>query len=327
MPALAISPSTAFATPTGAANARGRVNFSASGGTGPYTFSISSNRSGGSVDPTTGIYKAGPRGLVPDQVTVTDSLASTATALVSVTAGYFQQAQQNIGPPWMKLPNGRVIEGDYGAEKDWQFERLRQGLLAGFPGMGPYDALDLVAEERQLPRAASESPSDAGGANDQALAARLANVWEDTHGWSPAGCHASLLYALDRAGFPMGTATGANIVQRYRRYSYLTGSGGTPVYGVLPSVFDFSPLPPWFPNQFMIIFGADVPDLTPGSSLAAVLNSTVKKWKPAKADFYGTSIIISGPIWGWPPTQIWGTIGSGGSGLTWGGGSTRFVAP
>jgi hypothetical protein len=59
--------------------------FAARGGSGTgYSWSVSSNVSGGSVDPTTGAYKAGPAGSVSDVVAVYDSLGNTATALVFV---------------------------------------------------------------------------------------------------------------------------------------------------------------------------------------------------------------------------------------------------
>jgi len=305
--ALSISPTSVFVKPNG------RANFAAAGGTGPYVFSISSNRSGGSIDPTTGIYQAGPRGLCPDQVTVTDSVLSTATALVHVTQGMYQQYQLTIGPPWTRNNTGPTWENDLGAEKDTAFERARQALLANLPGLGPSDALDLIASERQLPRATGEL--------DAALAARLQVCWTDDHGWLPAGSHASLLYALDRAGFPMGDPSGAHVIQRWQRYSWLTASGGTPVYGTHP-LWTFDGSDPRLWNQFGILFGATVSGLTPGSQLASVLNGLVRLWKPGKARYMGCWIINSGPTWGWPVGTKWGDLG-----LTWGGGSTTFIPP
>jgi hypothetical protein len=302
--ALTISPPTSFATPNG------RRNFSASGGTPPYVYSISSNRSGGSVDPATGIYLAGPRGLVPDQVTVTDSVASTSTALVTVSAGAIQDFQRTLGPPSLRLPNGMLIETSYGGEKDILFERQRQGALVSMPGLGPPDALDGIAWERQLPRATTESPPDNGGTNDQALAARLQVAWDDAHGWLPAGAFKALLYALDRAGFPMGTSSGANIIQRHNRYAYLTGAGGTPVYST-HGLWSFDGSDPRLWNQFGVLFGGSVSGLTVGSAKAALLNQLVMLWKPAKARFMGTRIEVTGggPWWDWPIGVQWDAVG------------------
>ena len=63
--------------------------FTASGGTGPYTFAISTNNSGASLvdhGDVTATYTAGPVLVgVTDVVTVTDSVAATADATVHVT--------------------------------------------------------------------------------------------------------------------------------------------------------------------------------------------------------------------------------------------------
>ena len=59
--------------------------FRASGGSGTgFTWSLSANGSGGAIEATTGIYKAGEKGSVTDEITVTDSLGNTKTAKVSV---------------------------------------------------------------------------------------------------------------------------------------------------------------------------------------------------------------------------------------------------
>jgi hypothetical protein len=59
--------------------------FTASGGSGTgYTWSLSTNASGGSINPATGVYTAGPTGKVTDVVRVQDSLGSSATATVTV---------------------------------------------------------------------------------------------------------------------------------------------------------------------------------------------------------------------------------------------------
>lgn len=260
-------------------------------------------------------------GLRPDTITVTDSVASTASAVITVTAGIWQTYQQQRGLPFQKFPNAQVIEADYGSEKDWAFERARQALLVGFPGMGPYDSLDLIAAERQLPRAVAESPSDAGGALDQALAARLAGCWDRPDGWMPAGSFKSLLYALDRAGYPMGTPNGCHVIQRHQRYAWLTASGGAPVYGTHPIwSFDSSADRVW--NQFGIVFGADVTGFVAGSVSATILNGLVAKWKPAKARFMGTWVEVTGPWWDWPIGVAWDDAGR-----VWGGGVSRFIPP
>ena len=80
--ALSLNPPTSHLPP------RGTVQLTASGGSGTgYTFAISSNVSGGSIDTQTGLYVAGPRPNVTDVVTVTDLLGKSATAQIIVGVG------------------------------------------------------------------------------------------------------------------------------------------------------------------------------------------------------------------------------------------------
>jgi hypothetical protein len=298
----------------------GRLNFSASGGTGPYSFALHVNRSGGSIDAATGAYLAGPHGLVHDVVRVTDSLAAFADATVAVAAGLWQQTQQLIGPPWMKLPNGQIVEGDYGAEKDILFERARQGLMSNMPVLGPADALDLQGQERKLPRAVDISGTPVE--TDAVFAERLRTQWDADDGWSPASAFAPMLRALDRAGIPMGDPGGAHVIQSYRRIAWLSASGGSPVYGTHPDPWTFSSDPASQWNMFGILFGADVAAIDVGTPATERLFEIVAEWKPGKARFMGIWIIVSGPTWGWPTTVTWGA-----GGRNWGGGSTRFIPP
>ncbi len=75
---LAISPSAVTL------NIGGTQTFSASGGTAPYTFSIVTNNSGGTINASTGAYVAGSKGGVTDVVRVTDGSANTSNASVTV---------------------------------------------------------------------------------------------------------------------------------------------------------------------------------------------------------------------------------------------------
>jgi hypothetical protein len=65
----------------------GTVDFDASGGSSTgLVWSFVTNASGGSLDPATGVYRAGSTGEVRDVVRVTDSLGNTMTAEINVTA-------------------------------------------------------------------------------------------------------------------------------------------------------------------------------------------------------------------------------------------------
>jgi uncharacterized repeat protein (TIGR01451 family) len=79
---LTLNPPVSMAAP------RATVALKASGGSGSsYTFSLATNSSGGTIDPTTGIYVAGTVANVSDIVKVTDSIGKTATAEIVVGAG------------------------------------------------------------------------------------------------------------------------------------------------------------------------------------------------------------------------------------------------
>jgi Domain of unknown function DUF11/Bacterial Ig-like domain (group 1) len=90
-----------FVTPASATTApQGTVALSASGGSGTgYTFALTTNASGGTVDPSTGRYLAGVTPGVTDSVTVTDSLGNTAVATIVVGAGLTVTASVSTTPP------------------------------------------------------------------------------------------------------------------------------------------------------------------------------------------------------------------------------------
>jgi hypothetical protein len=76
---LAISPSPASVPPLGS------TTFHASGGSGSgYVFSLYADPSGGSIEPTTGVYRAGPHANVLDVIEVVDSTDTSAAAAVLV---------------------------------------------------------------------------------------------------------------------------------------------------------------------------------------------------------------------------------------------------
>lgn len=240
----------------------------------------------------------------------------------------YRDLETKLAPGWLQQANGAKLLGELGGVKDDMLDRARQAVLVNLLNQGPGDALETIGAERQLPRAANETPADSDGTthiygpNDAAYAARLRSCWDAADGWSFAGSHGGLLKALNRAGFPKDT-TGTNIVQRTKRYSWLDTDGVTVHFGTHGG-FTWDATGPEYWNRFGLIFGTDVVGLSSGTPLADVLNTTVTLWKPAKALYMGAWVFPSGIRWGWPLTLEWGV-----GGHTWGeaGGTNRFIPP
>jgi hypothetical protein len=92
---LAVSPGTSSVA------AGGSVAFKASGGKSPYTWTLETNGTGGTISGS-GHYTAGPTGGATDVVQVTDATGATATATVTVTgtaAGPAASPDATIRPP------------------------------------------------------------------------------------------------------------------------------------------------------------------------------------------------------------------------------------
>lgn len=237
----------------------------------------------------------------------------------------YKDYESKLAPPWLRGPNGKKFLEESGAEKDIQLDRARQGVLSSLPDQGPSDAVPLIGADRVLPQGV-----DLAGSIVEAEAAyrsRLRTAWTSIEGWSFCGSFPGLLRALARAGFPTGLASGAIVVQRTRRWCYLTGNSatGTVTFGTQTDwSFDLSAARFW--NQFGVVFGADVAGLADGTKLAQRLNDTVRLWKPAKARFMGTHVLLSGPWWDYPFGVQWDDVGRNwADGVTTG--TTRFVQP
>jgi len=93
---LTLYPGTATADP------RGAIFFTVAGGTGNYTWTISTNASGGSLTfnyPGSEIYFAGNTGGVTDVLQVTDDLGNTGTATITVNPGVSISPSFCVTPP------------------------------------------------------------------------------------------------------------------------------------------------------------------------------------------------------------------------------------
>lgn len=236
--------------------------------------------------------------------------------------------QTLLGPGFTQGPNGGAWQKALGDEKSRQLDQARQAVMADLPIIADADddaptietvnaaRMDLIGADRLLPRAVTEI------GDTPTYAERLRTAWDGPDGWSFAGSHGSLLYALARAGFPTGLAIGAVIIQQTARYSYLSGAPGS--YSVTfgtHSGWTFDGAGPSYWNRFGIMFGADIADLDVGTPKARILNAIVRSWKPAKALYMGARVVVSGSVWGWPFGVTWGQAGR-----QWGG-VVKYIAP
>ena len=97
---------------------RGSASIAVTGGVGPYHYTLTTNGSGGMVNPTTGAYMAGPTGGTTDVVTVTDANGSSVTVTVTVGPGV------SIGPTDPTVAPGGTITltatGGSGSGYSWR---------------------------------------------------------------------------------------------------------------------------------------------------------------------------------------------------------------
>jgi len=116
---------------------RGSLTFTASGGSGTgYVFALTGNASGGTVDPTTGIYRAGFTGDVTDVVTVTDSLGNVASASIPVGHGLRVTIGVTTVAPGQSFP--LVVSG--GSGSGYQFALTSNQSMGSISGAGVYQA-------------------------------------------------------------------------------------------------------------------------------------------------------------------------------------------
>lgn len=86
-------------TPTVSVSPRGTTTVAATGGAGSYVYQLTSNGSGGSIDPNTGVYVAGGRPLSTDVITITDGNGATSTVVINIGAGVALVPASPAAPP------------------------------------------------------------------------------------------------------------------------------------------------------------------------------------------------------------------------------------
>lgn len=229
-------------------------------------------------------------------------------------ADTYEEYFGEIEPPWYQGKWAKRFFGCVGRQMDANVELFREAVLARLPLFAPDDALEVIGENRMLPRGSTETLAD--------YRARLMKAWElwagdNTPGTGKgggAGSHLGMLVALKAAGLPTG-ANGATIVQQNGRYAQLDGSGNL-VLGTLATCANRMNLlgnvearPGWTfdgRDNFYSVFAVVVP--TPVTVDAAAVNAAVEAWRPAKAIYVGAFVITAGRVLGWP---VSGALGGG----------------
>jgi hypothetical protein len=167
---LAVDPAAPATSP------KGTIAFTAFGGSGSFTWSFASNASGGTINPVTGTYVAGPNGNVTDAVLVTDSLGNSAS--VPITVG----PVLSIAPPLAETTTGGKLvftgAGGSGAGYLWSIPSNQSGGVvvngaytagtsAGTDQVRLTDSLGNVATATVTVRALPSQQPDAGTTNPQ----------------------------------------------------------------------------------------------------------------------------------------------------------------
>ncbi|HEY6004208.1 MAG TPA: choice-of-anchor D domain-containing protein [Anaeromyxobacter sp.] len=201
---------------------RGSRSFSASGGKGSgYAWSFVTNASGGSIDPSTGLYTAGATANVADVVRAADPLGNAATATANVTAGVSITASSASAPPRGSVTFG--AGGGSGAGYAWSLDMNASGASldasTGAYTAGPTpNVTDVVRVTDSLSNFATQSVTVTAGVSIAPSAASVA-----THGTliftASGGSGTGLAWSLatNSSGGSIDTATGA----------YQAGSTGT----------------------------------------------------------------------------------------------------
>jgi hypothetical protein len=148
---------------------------------------------------------------------------------------------QNL-PTWLRDPAG--VDGYHqalGDGKDAQVERLKLSVVARMPLRAPTDALELLGDERGIPRGQGEA--------DPAYSLRLWGAWNT---WPYAGTALGVLNTLRYAGLT------AALVQQ-NRYGFALDAGGALVVSALSGgTWTTDAQAAWW-NRFSVILLAPLP--------------------------------------------------------------------
>jgi len=261
-----------------------------------------------------------------------------------LTSKDYQVWQQLIAPTALQDATGTLFEAALASAKDWFSDRVRLALKSRLPQLAPFDALTQIGIERGMPQGLTESGT--------AYAARLQDAW---NAWPWAGTAYGLLHAFFGTGYTNvviaqvrgGKEFTLDINGALQIFALANGLYETDPLSPLAAAwgsFSWSlanyPSPLWngfnwaaasypgaaqaFWSKFDVIFPAPLPASwvsggvpSTSSSEASFIRSLIAAWKPAQATNNRIVIVLSGRVWGYTPTELWGGF-SWTPGLPWG---------
>jgi hypothetical protein len=191
-------------------------------------------------------------------------------------------------PTWLLDPQSNAWLESIGQTKDFLLDRILQGVKARFPEFAPTDALDLIGQERLIPRLTDE--------DDDSYRARLLHAWDT---WTQAGTALGLLRALYVAGYS------ARVLQAGKEFA-LDGSQNLVITNLTRPSYHPAGIAPGFWSAFDVIIGPTLPvgwPPVPAITDPAALQifSIIKLWKPAHALCAHVIILESGWFLDIPP--------------------------
>lgn len=239
----------------------------------------------------------------------------------------YRVAQVQQAPSWLQGPYGQSWNRALGIVKDHLAFLARQGVKLRFPDVGQSspDGIAAVGRDRLI----DQGNDTTTGATETlaAYATRVRNVWglDGTRGTPPGpgewywGSTAyGLLHAFDKQGYGQ-----AKLWQQNGRIWSLAGGNIAYVDGP-PTSWSL-----W--NSFYVVFDAPPASWTsivnpptdvsvPSAGEIAKLVKLINLWKPGHMLCKGILGILTGKIWGYPVTNLWGTG-------VWGGSTVVFDVP
>jgi hypothetical protein len=215
------------------------------------------------------------------------------------------EASADAAPRWLLGPRGAAWLESSGDTKDASCDELKAAVKLRFASTAPGDGLDLMGADRMIERAIGET--------NASYRARIIDAWNL---WQFGGTAWGLLRALAGVGYPTATIC----IARGLRFSL--DSNWDLVTEILPGGWTLGDVAFW--SRFNVIFMAQPPGwiTMPAADDPRVelVRRTIRRWKASFATCTGIEILVSGLLWGLPPSRVW--TGA----VNWGSTSWHYLA-